>query len=127
MPASKPKKTSRPAKAKTDQPEVANLGGEHYWRDQLRGLLAGAVIGYMLTILFPGLATSYGTLRVVFWSAVIGGVLGNLDGFIRGGQALTRRSDRRLNLLVGLGVPLVVLSLVWLLVALLGGVSLGGL
>jgi hypothetical protein len=125
MTAPNRKKPSRTSKDDRPRPDLVASSDDHYWRNQLRGLLAGAVIGFMLTILFPALADRFTTLRVVFWSAIAGGVLWDLDGFRRGGQAITHRTDRRLNLVVGLGVPLIVLSIIWLLIAWWSGALLG--
>jgi hypothetical protein len=46
---------------------------------------------------------------VVIWCAVLGGVLTSLDGFISAGAALTRSENRWVNLVVGLGIPIILL------------------
>lgn len=74
----------------------------------------GAAIGWALTILFPGLEARFGMVAVLLWSGAIGGVLTSLDGFTRAGAALTRGDDRRLNLLVGLGIPILLLLILYL-------------
>lgn len=83
---------------------------KNYWKNQWLGLLVGTVIGIALSWLFPGLAAEMGTFYLILWSAILGGVLSNLNGFIRAGAALTRSDNRWLNLLVGLGIPALVLA-----------------
>ena len=64
------------------------------WGQQWVGIISGAVVGWILTIIFPALEQRFSLLTVVMWSAVIGGVLTSLDGFMRAGAALTRRDNR---------------------------------
>ncbi|MFL7890832.1 MAG: hypothetical protein ACK2UM_13800 [Anaerolineales bacterium] len=84
------------------------------WGRQWVGIFGGAAIGWALTIAFPAIETRYGLLTVLLWSAAIGGVLSSLDGFQRAGAALTRRENRVLNLLVGLGIPVLLLLILYL-------------
>ncbi len=85
------------------------------WGQQWVGIFSGAAVGWILTIIFPVLEQRFSLLTVVMWSAVIGGVLTSLDGFMRAGAALTRRDNRALNLAVGLGVPILILAVIFLL------------
>ena len=85
------------------------------WRRQWVGIFAGAAVGWILTIIFPGLEQRFSLLTVVLWSAVIGGVLTSLDSFMRAGAALTRRDNRALNLGIGLGIPILILAVIFLL------------
>ena len=85
------------------------------WRQQWVGIFAGAVVGWILTFIFPALEQRFSLLTVVMWSAVIGGVLTSLDSFMRAGAALTRRDNRALNLAVGLGIPILLLVVIFLL------------
>jgi hypothetical protein len=85
------------------------------WGRQWVGIFAGAAVGWTLTIIFPGLEQRFSLLTVVLWSAVIGGVLTSLDGFMRAGAALTRRDNRALNLAVGLGIPILIVAVIFLL------------
>ena len=86
------------------------------WRRQWVGVFAGAAIGLALNVLFPPLADRFSPFSVVIWCAVLGGVLTSLDGFNRAGAALTRSENRWLNLLVGLGIPVLILILFGLLI-----------
>ena len=85
------------------------------WGQQWVGKISGAVVGWILTIIFPALEQRFSLLTVVMWSAVIGGVLTSLDGFMRAGAALTRKDNRALNLAVSLGVPILILAVIFLL------------
>lgn len=83
-----------------------------YWKKQWLGVLAGGAIGLALGVLFPALPEQFGGLfYLVLWSGVAGGVAANLNGFIRAGAALTRSKNRGFNLLVGLGIPALVVVL----------------
>jgi hypothetical protein len=100
-------KKGRAAKGK---PERVN------WNRQLLGALAGGLLGLLLAVVFPPLAEQVGMINLVLWTAVLGGALASLEGFIRAGASLTRSQNRRLNLLVGLGVPALILLLIALLI-----------
>jgi hypothetical protein len=50
-------------------------------------------------MLFPALQERFSLFSVVLWSAVIGGVLTSLGGFMRAGAALTRSDNHWLFLL----------------------------
>jgi hypothetical protein len=84
------------------------------WGRQLVGIFGGAAIGWALASLFPGLEQRFGMLTILLWSGAIGGILTSLGGFMRAGAALTRRDNRVLNLMVGLGIPLLLLLLLYL-------------
>jgi hypothetical protein len=87
-----------------------------HWNRQLLGAWAGGLIGLAFSLVFPDLAERFGMLNVVLWSAALGAALASLDGFIRAGAALTHSQNRILNLLVGLGLPALVLAVIALLV-----------
>ncbi|HEX6305423.1 MAG TPA: hypothetical protein VFZ76_14610 [Anaerolineales bacterium] len=83
-----------------------------YWKKQWLGVLAGGALGLALGVLFPGLPKQFGgLLSLVLWSGVIGSVLTNLNGFVRAGAALTHSENRGINLLVGLGIPVLIVVL----------------
>jgi hypothetical protein len=73
------------------------------------------MLGWALVVIFPALEQRFSLLTVILWGSAIGAALTNLDGFIRAGAALTRRPNNRLNLIVGLGLPVLVLLLITLL------------
>jgi hypothetical protein len=85
------------------------------WRRQWVGIIAGAAVGWILTIIFPVLEQRFSLLTVVLWAAVIGGVLTSLEDFTRAGAALTGRDNRNLNLAVGLGIPILIIALIFLI------------
>ena len=88
--------------------------GGKKWGRQWVGIFGAAAIGWALTLVIPGLEERFGMLTVLLWSAAIGGILTSLDGFMRAGAALTRRDNRALNLLVGLGIPILLLVVLYL-------------
>ena len=84
------------------------------WGRQIVGIFGGAAIGWALTMVFPGLEERFGMLTLLLWCGAIGGILTSLDGFMRAGAALTRSENRALNLLVGLGIPILLLVILYL-------------
>ena len=88
---------------------------ENKWRRQWVGVFGGAAVGWALTIIFPVLKQRFGLFSVVIWSAVIGGVLTSLGGFMRAGAALTHSDNDYLNLAIGLGIPVLILVVIVLL------------
>jgi hypothetical protein len=94
------------ASKKTDRPD---------WRRQSWGAGFGAIAGLLLAQLVPSLAARYSALSLALWFAALGAVLASLEGFARAGAALTHSENRWLNLLVGLGVPVLFLVLIVIL------------
>jgi hypothetical protein len=88
-------------------------------RRQMIGLIGGAVAGLAAALLFPALGENFGLFTVALWGAVLGGVLTSLGAFLRAGKALTRNDNPYLNLLVGLGLPVLILLLIYYLSTLL--------
>jgi hypothetical protein len=66
------------------------------WNRQLLGALAGGLLGLLLAVVFPPLAEQVGTINLVLWTAVLGGALASLEGFIR------RRDAAALSILLSL-------------------------
>ncbi len=85
------------------------------WGRQWVGAFAGAAAGWALLYLFPSIERRFSLTTVMLVGAALGAALASLDGFIRAGAALTRRENRALNLLVGLGIPILLLLLILLL------------
>jgi len=85
------------------------------WGRQWVGIFGGAAVGWALVMLFPALQERFSLFSVVLWSAVIGGVLTSLGGFMRAGAALTRSDNHWLNLAIGLGIPALILLIIYLL------------
>ena len=85
------------------------------WGKQWVGAFAGAVLGWGLVVIFPALEQRFSLLTVILWCAAMGAALTNLDGFTRAGATLTRSQNHRLNFIVGLGLPVLVLLLITLL------------
>ncbi len=79
------------------------------------GIFGGAAVGWVLVTLIPALEQRFSLFSVVIWCAAIGGVLTSLGGFMRAGAALTRSENSWLNLAVGLGIPVLLLVIIFLL------------
>ena len=89
------------------------------WLRQWVGVFAGAALGLALIAIFPSLADRFSTFTVVIWCAVLGGVLTSLGEFMRAGAALTHSENQWLNLVVGLGIPVVILIIFGVLIIIL--------
>lgn len=85
------------------------------WGRQWLGAFGGGMIGWSISVLIPELARRYTMLTIVLWSAAIGAALMSLNNFARAGAALTHSQNRLLNLMVGIGVPALILLIVMLL------------
>jgi hypothetical protein len=88
-------------------------------RRQLVGIALGAAVGYLLGTIFPDLANWIDLTSLILWFAVLGGVLASLEGFMRAGASITHRENKLVNLLVGLGIPFLLLAVVVLLLRLI--------
>ena len=84
------------------------------WGRQWVGGFAGAAAGWALTYAFPGIVERFSLFSVLLWGAAIGAALASLDSFEKAGAALTRRDNKALNLLVGLGIPALLLIILFL-------------
>lgn len=80
------------------------------WKRQWVSVLLGAAIGWMLSPALPQIEPPV----LMLWGAVLVGTLSNLGQFRRAGAVLTRRESPLLNLLVGLGLPLLVFLMLFL-------------
>lgn len=87
------------------------------WKRQWVGIGAGAGLGLMLLALFPEFAAQFGGNKIVLWLAAIGGIYMSLNAFERAGAALTRSTNRVLNLAVSLGFVAIVFILIVLIFA----------
>jgi hypothetical protein len=83
------------------------------WRRQWVGVFAGAFVSWGLMALFPGLQERISTFSAILWGAAIGAAVVSLDSFEKAGAALTRRDNKTLNLLVGLGIPGILLIILF--------------
>jgi hypothetical protein len=79
------------------------------WGRQWVGVFAGAFVTWALLLLFPSLQQRISIFSAILWGAAIGAAIASLDSFEKAGAALTRRDNKALNLLVGLGIPIILL------------------
>ena len=84
------------------------------WRRQWIGVFAGGAIAWALLALFPGLQERISTFSAILWGAAIGAAAVSLESFEKAGAALTRRNNRVLNMLVGLGIPAILVIIIFL-------------
>jgi uncharacterized membrane protein YidH (DUF202 family) len=83
---------------------------------QISGMILGLIIGLMTANFFPELRTAIGGWAMVMvWSVALGGLVGSLADFYPIGQRITKRENRTLNNIVGVGVLVVVIGVVLLI------------
>ncbi len=80
------------------------------WKRQWVSVFLGAAIGWMISPALPNLETT----TLMLWGAILVGTLSNLGQFARAGAVLTRHESPALNILVGLGFPLLIFLLIFL-------------
>ena len=88
--------------------------GNKNWRRQWIGVFAGGAVAWALLALFPGLQERISTFSAILWGAAIGAAAVSLDSFERAGAALTRRDNRALNIVIGLGIPAILVIILFL-------------
>jgi hypothetical protein len=84
------------------------------WGRQWVGVFAGAFVSWGLMYLFPSLQERFSMFSAILWGAAIGAALVSLDSFEKAGAALTRRENKALNMLIGLGIPISLLIIFFL-------------
>jgi hypothetical protein len=80
-------------------------------RNQVIGLLAGLLGGWMAGSFWPVLPAAVGWGGVFLWGGAIGAILGSLPQFERAGKVLTRSDNPLLNMAVGLAIPLIIIGM----------------
>ena len=83
---------------------------------QIVGITAGIGTGILLLTVFPFFQTNPGTVETILWSAAIGGLIASVASFERAGAALTRSSNRALNLIVSLGITALIFLVIILII-----------
>jgi hypothetical protein len=84
------------------------------WGRQWVGVFGGAAVAWALMTLFPVLQERFSMFSALLWGAAIGAAVVSVDMFERAGAALTRRENRWVNLLAGLGIPAILLIILLL-------------
>ena len=79
------------------------------------GVFAGASVAWALMAVFPSLQDRISFFSAILWGGAIGAAAVSMDSFEKAGAALTRRDNRALNLVVGLGIPVILLLVLFLL------------
>jgi cell division protein FtsW (lipid II flippase) len=90
------------------------------WKQQFFGVFAGIGAGLIIMSVFPDFAESVGRPRLMLFCAALGGILLSISGYEQAGKVLTRSDKRWLNIMVGLGLPLLVIAVVGVLLVWLG-------
>ena len=80
------------------------------------GVFAGIGLGLVFASFIPWLRDQVDFFNLILWSGAIGIAAANIGQFAKAGAALTRSENNWLNFLVGLGLPVIFLLLVYFLV-----------
>jgi len=83
------------------------------FRRELVGIFAGIGLALVIGALIPAIRENYSLGLVILWGGALGGVVMSLEQFERAGAALTKKENRPLNYAVGLGIPIVILVLIF--------------
>ena len=80
---------------------------------EISGIVLGIGAAMMISSLVPAIREQYSLSIVLIWGAAIGGLLASYERFESAGEILTRSENRALNILVGAGIPIGVLAIVY--------------
>ncbi|NUM44268.1 MAG: hypothetical protein HUU38_06135 [Anaerolineales bacterium] len=83
------------------------------FRRELMGIFGGIGLAMAISALIPAIRENYSLGLVILWGGAIGGAVMSMDRFERAGAALTKKDNRALNYAVGLGIPVVILILLF--------------
>ena len=92
---------------------AARQAGWRNFHRELVGIFAGIGLGLVIVALIPAIRENYNLGTLILWGGALGGVVMSLERFERAGAALTKRENRPLNYVVGLGIPIVILVLIF--------------
>jgi len=82
---------------------------------ELVGILLGVSIAAIVGSLVPAIREGYSLFAVLLWGGALGGLLVSYERFERAGAALTRGENKLVNYLVGIGIPVGVLVVIYLI------------
>jgi hypothetical protein len=82
---------------------------------ELVGIFLGVSIAMMIGSLVPGIREQYSLGIVLLWGGAIGGLAASYERFERAGAALTRGENKVVNYLVGIGIPVGILVVIYLI------------
>lgn len=82
---------------------------------QIIGISAGIGAGMLLLAVFPAFQDAPGAIETILWSAAIGGLVASFSSFERAGAALTRSTNKILNLVVAFGIVVLFFLLIILI------------
>ncbi|GAB4582022.1 MAG: hypothetical protein Fur0022_47740 [Anaerolineales bacterium] len=84
------------------------------FRRELLGVFVGIGVVLIISALVPAIRANYSLGPVILWGGAIGGIMMSLERFERAGGALTKKNNRLLNYLIGLGIPVgIMILLLW--------------
>jgi hypothetical protein len=92
--------------------EMRQLRRQNF-RKELVGMFAGIGLALAISALIPAIRENYSLGVVILWGGAVGGVAASLERFERAGAILTKKENRPLNYIVGLGIPIMILLLIF--------------
>lgn len=103
------------AAAREAEEEALRQTRRQNFRKELLGIFGGIGLAMILSSFIPAIRENYSLGIVILWGGAIGGAVMSLERFERAGAALTKKENRVLNYIVGLGVPVGLLVLLLLI------------
>ncbi len=94
-----------------ENPYEVLRGNRKQRRRQLWGVALGLVVAWMGGAAFPAIPQRFTWPTLLLWGAAIGGSIFAWQSFEQAGHALTRSDNRRLNFVLGFGIPFAILAL----------------
>jgi len=103
--------------AEEDAALLAEQEARQSWRQNFRrelvGIFAGIGLALVVGASIPAIRENTSLGSAILWGGALGGVVMSLERFERAGAALTKSENRPLNYVVGLGIPIVILVLIF--------------
>jgi hypothetical protein len=84
------------------------------FKREIVGMFLGISVALILGALLPEINENYSLGIVVLWGGALGGFVASYERFEQAGAILTRGENRGLNLLIGAGLPVGLLVLIFL-------------
>ncbi|HNB50576.1 MAG TPA: hypothetical protein PK530_01465 [Anaerolineales bacterium] len=109
----KGKKLSAKEEAARKAEEEARQVRRANFRRELLGMFGGIGLAMVISSFVPAIREHYSLGVVILWGGAIGGVVMSLERFEHAGPVLTKKDNRALNYVVGLGLPILLLLLIF--------------
>jgi hypothetical protein len=98
---------------KTDNMQLETR--RHRYIRELIGIFLGVSLAMIVSSFAPGIRENYSLGIVLLWGGALGGLAASYERFERAGAALTKGENKVVNYLVGVGIPVGILVVIYLI------------